>query len=60
MRRVANSTPVVDPGERTTAAALTQLAWIALPFVVDGGLRIADDLTLSTFFRPARPTAPDT
>jgi MFS family permease len=69
---------MVNPGERTTAAAhtntaryavrpvapltaaaLMQLTWIGLPFLIAGGLRIAYDLTLYTLFRHARPMAPD-
>lgn len=38
-------------------AALMQLTWIGLPFLLAGGLRIAYDLTLYTLFRHARPAA---
>ncbi|GAA4219779.1 MFS transporter [Actinocatenispora rupis] len=76
--RQAYVVTMVDPGERVTAAAYTniaryaarpvaplaaaallQLGWIGLPFVLAGGLRIAYDLTLYALFRHARPAAAD-
>lgn len=72
--RQAYVVTMVDPAERTTAAAhtntaryaarpvaplaaaaLTQLPWIGLPFLVAGGLRVAYDLALYALLRHARP-----
>lgn len=41
------------------AAALTQLAWMGLPFLIAGGLRVAYDLALYRSFRHTRPATTD-
>jgi hypothetical protein len=76
--RQAYVVTMVDPAERTVAAAYTntaryvarpvapvaagalmQHAWIGLPFVLAGGLKVVYDLTLYGLFRRVRPAGPD-
>jgi hypothetical protein len=40
------------------AGALMQHAWIGLPFLIGGTLKIVYDLTLYAMFRHIRPTGP--